>query len=128
MPFLAHREQETGATQELVTPEEVSDGVDVFCPECGGRMRPRGGSGEKARHFFHVEAVGGNSGCTGLSGGGIGESEQHQVMKSLAVSGLRKRFENEDLATCSSEVTVDIDETASSASVRRADALVEFEE
>lgn len=128
MPFLAHREQEAGATQGLVTPEEVGDGVDVYCLECGDRMRPRGGSGEKARHFFHVESVGGNKGCSGLSGGGIGESEQHQVLKSLAVSGLRTRFEDENLSLCSSEVAVDVDDTSSSASVRRADALVEFEE
>jgi len=126
MPFLAHREQQTGATQDLVAPEEVADGVDVFCPDCGGRMRPRGGSGKKARHFFHINNA--DSSCSGL-GKGLGESEEHQVMKSLAVSGLRRRFgDTEIIEKCASEVSVDVEDTQSSVSVRRADALVEFKE
>ena len=89
-------------------------------------MRPRGGSGKKARHFFHINNTSGS--CSGL-GKGLGESEEHQVMKSLAVSGLRRRFSGtESMEKCGSEVSIDVEDTPSGVSVRRADALVEFKE
>ena len=132
MPFLASLDPPSGGANELVTPEEVPDGKDVFCPACGDRMRPRGGgSSKKARHFFHVESVGGRNaenGCSGL-GRSFGESKQHRVMKSLAASGLRTRFlTTEEIELCGTEVAVDVSGSASENSKRRADALIQFSE
>lgn len=127
MPFLAHTAPQTGTTNKLVTPEEVPNGEDVFCPECGERMRPRGGSRKKARHFFHIKSVGGEGGCSGF-GGNMGESERHQIMKSLAASGLRTYYaDTETVESCATEVTVDVSHTSSETSIRRADVLIKLE-
>ncbi len=126
MPFLAYGMGRENESEELVVPEEVSDGVDVECPGCGGRMRPRGGGpGQRARHFFHVDAMGGAESCTGV-GKSIGESERHRVMKSLAVSGLRERFADVEIERCGTEIPLDVSASQGSQSDRRADALIEF--
>lgn len=129
MPFLAYLDPDV-AEGELVVPEEVADGVDVRCPSCDGRMRPRGGGvDQRARHFFHV-TPGNNPGAEGCTGAGdrIAESKRHRIMKSLAVSGLRRRFDRvASVVRCGTEGPVDVSASRSPQEARRADALVEFE-
>ncbi len=127
MPFLAYRNEMSDQGKELVVPEEVADSEDVECPSCGGRMRPRGGGpDQRARHFFHVRSTGGTSQCYG-AGNNIAESERHRVMKSLAVSGLRRRFTGvESIDQCSTEIPIDVSGSQGRSAGRRADALVEF--
>lgn len=124
MPFLAHRDN---ADNELVVPEEVVDGETIRCPACNGQMRPRGGGGQQARHFMHVDNLGESDGggCDGL--GQAGESEQHRLLKSLAVSGLRTRFEDFGVAHCGLEYEVDVTDGPSLVTERYADALLQFE-
>lgn len=127
MPFLAKLAR---STLDIVIPEEVEDGQDVFCPGCGGRMRPRGGQGERARHFFHVAGLedrdrSAPERCPGAAG--VPESERHRKLKSLAVSALRQRFEGQaSIDACAPEVTVDVSNSRSGVDERRADALVRF--
>lgn len=117
MPFIARK----GTT--TVIPEAVSDGVSVECPSCGGEMRARGPFEDgRARHFFHISTnTGGGAGC-----GGGGESDPHRKMKSMAVSGLRHLFDS--YQRCEPEVTLDVTHTPTAPEIRRADALVEFNE
>lgn len=127
MPFLAYRER--GGDTNLVVPEEIDDGETVFCPECSGRMRPRGGGKHRARHFMHVDSLneGGGVGCEGIAAeSGVGESELHRKWKSLAVSALRTRFQDFDIAQCGLEETVDVSDGPSLYNERRADVLLRF--
>jgi hypothetical protein len=127
MPFLAHRD----GTDGLIVPEEVTDGETVHCPDCGGRMRPRGPGDRQARHFMHVDNLGNNNEsqiCAGLTRNGVGESDRHRVLKSLAVSSLRTRFADFDVANCTLEATVDVSKGPSLLDERRADAIVRFSE
>lgn len=117
MPFLARKNNTT------VIPESVPDGVSVECPSCGDEMRARGPfSDGRARHFFHVSPTDDGAGCTG----GGGESDPHRKMKSMAVSGLRHLFDS--YRRCEPEVTLNVPQTPTDPDVRRADALVEFDE
>jgi hypothetical protein len=132
MPFVAKQEAgERSNYFEFVVPEEVSDGETVLCLECDGRMRPRSGGGERARHFLHVEALGSEStgeSATSCDGAGeaLGESARHRKWKSLAVSGLRKRFGDADIGQHGLEHTIDVSDGPSLYEERRADALLEF--
>lgn len=100
-----------------VLPEEVDNGVDVKCPECGELMRGRGPSKDgRARHFFHLV----DTDCPG------GESEIHRKQKSLAASALR--IEISDFRRCELEVDVDVSDTRTGVNTRRADVLLEFKE
>lgn len=111
MPFIGLLNDET------VIPEEVDDGVTVRCPECDGKMVPRGpGEDGRARHFYHTSPTVGN--CNG------GESDLHKKMKSIAVSSLRQQFP--DHARCEAEVSLNTSTTETLPDTRRADALVEF--
>lgn len=97
MPFLAYGD----GTDALVVPEEVTDSETVHCPDCGGQMRPRGAGDQQARHFMHVDNLGDNTEsqiCAGLVRDGVGESDRHRILKSLAVSGLRTRFADFDVS------------------------------
>lgn len=112
MPFIAERSGET------VIPEAISDGEDVVCTACGDAMRPRGPFTDgTARHFYHRTGTD----CSG------GESDTHRKWKSLAVSALRQQF-SDQMAMCAPEVEVDTEETLTASSIRRADALLRFEE
>lgn len=121
MPWIARRGNET------VIPEGVADGVEVECPGCGGVMFARGPSSDgRARHFFHPSG-GGVANCSG------GESDVHRKLKSLAVSWLKQRFDEEERKRCGPEIAVDLREDQSSLTdfgegvdSRVADALVEF--
>lgn len=126
MPFLAQREAGDHCdSSELVVPEEIDDGETVICPQCDGRMRPRGGGRHRARHFMHVDSLGGGSSCDSVSDG-VGESVRHRMLKSLAVSGLRARFEDADVGCCELEHTVDVSAGPSLHDERRADVLLQF--
>lgn len=129
MPFLAKTEGgERSSYPELVVPEEIPDGETVFCLGCDGRMRPRSGGGDRARHFFDVDGLSGERAGGSCEGGGegLGESARHRKWKSLAVSGLRRRFENADIGQCVLEETVDVSEGPSLYDERRADVLLQF--
>ncbi len=113
MSFLALRISD----ETPVLPEEVNNGVDVKCPECGEVMRGRGPSRDgRARHFFHLV----DTDCPG------GESEIHRKQKSLAASALR--VEINDFQRCELEVDVDVSDTRTGVKTRRADVLLEFKE
>lgn len=113
MSFLALR----GSDEEPVVPEEVENGTDVKCPECGDIMRGRGPFKDgRARHFFHLT----DTDCPG------GESDVHRKQKSLAASALR--VEVSDYRRCELEVDIDVSETRTGVDTRRADVLLEFEE
>ena len=72
---------------QKVIPEDVEDGVRVRCVICDGEMTPRGPDGDgRARHFRHIGSSKGN--CSGS------ESNQHNKMKSIALSTLRREFSN----------------------------------
>lgn len=113
MPFVGE------ASEERVIPEEVPDGTDVTCPSCEGTMRPRGPfSDGTARHFYHLTD---SEACSG------GESDTHRKLKSLAVSALRTRFEDQ-AEEIGPELSIDVSVTASSVTERRVDALARFKE
>ncbi|MCD2204010.1 hypothetical protein [Halobacterium sp. KA-6] len=125
MPFLAHRD----GTDGLVVPEDVPGGDTVYCPACGGRMRPRGAGDQQARHFMHIENLRGNTksrNCSGIDAENIGESDRHRRLKSLTVSGLRTRFIDFDVADLGLEYVVDVSKGPSLLDERRADAIVRF--
>lgn len=124
MPFLAHKD---GTSSEFVVPEGISDGETIYCPACGGRMRPRGGSGSRAHHFMHIDNIGeGESdSCNGIDDH-AGESAIHKKLKSVAVSGLRSRFSDQEITTHGIEIPVQVYRGKLDVRKRRADALVEF--
>lgn len=114
MPFVGRLDN------ELVTPEEVADGVAVECPKCEGELLPRGPfSDGRARHFAHQDQ---QIDCSRRSS----ESETHQKLKSLAVSALRQMFDD-GYSRCAPEIALEVTNTATLPNTRRADALVEFE-
>lgn len=125
MPFFAQRK---GMHASYVVPEEVDDGETVYCPTCSGRMRPRGGDGNRARHFMHIDnlAEGRATQCAGVDST-VSESEIHRKLKSLAVSGLRSRFSEENLIRAGPEKSIQIYKGGLEVQDRRADALIEFE-
>jgi len=95
-----------------VTPEEVDDDTDVFCPECGDRMHTWGpGVDGTARHFQHYLV----ENCSG-------ESDLHKKLKSVAVSGLRGLFDD----GCRYVVEQPLAAPHSDKTRRKADAYVEF--
>ena len=106
MPFI-------GELNDLkVTPEEVDDDTDVFCPECGDRMHTWGpGVDGTARHFQHYLV----ENCSG-------ESDLHKKLKSVAVSGLRGLFDD----GCRYVVEQPLAAPHSDKQQRHADAYVEF--
>lgn len=113
MSFLALRQ----SNGEPVLPEEVNNGVDVECPECGDVMRGRGPSKDgRARHFFHLS----DTDCPG------GESVIHRKQKSLAASALR--VEVSEYYRCELEVGIDVSGTQFEVDTRRADVLLEFDD
>jgi DNA-directed RNA polymerase subunit RPC12/RpoP len=97
---------------ERVTPEEVGDDTDVFCPECGDRMHTWGPAVDgTARHFQHYLV----ENCSG-------ESDLHKKLKSVAVSGLRSIFDS----SCRFVVEETLEAPYSDKTERQADAYVEF--
>lgn len=114
MPFVGRLDD------DLVIPEEVTDGVTVECPECDGELFPRGPfSDGRARHFVHHDQ---HVDCSSQGA----ESQTHQKLKSLAVSALRQKFEAK-YTQCGPEVSLEVSNTATLPETRRADALIEFE-
>lgn len=107
MPFVGRKDG------EIVTPEEVDDGVKVACLGCEDELKPRSAhdrdDGFVARHFWHPFE-------TDCEGGSGGESLEHQKMKSIAVSKAKQRWPEASVGT-----ELDVGE-------RRADVLVEFED
>lgn len=129
MAFIAEREDGT-----RVIPEEVDDGQDVYCPDCGGRMRPRGPMSDgRARHFFYVENMGhgqgGDHSCSGVGG----ESDVHRKFKSFAVSRLKELYP-EFLDSCKPEQRLrtvlgdEFEELPSGKEDRQADAMMLLEQ
>lgn len=107
---------------ERVIPEQVEDGARVFCPGCRTKMYPRGPASDgKARHFVHLSST--FSDCEGEIGG---ESEQHRIWKSMAVSALKQQFDDQ-YARCEPEAELDVSATESARETRRADVLLEFQ-
>jgi competence CoiA-like predicted nuclease len=104
---------------DLIVPAHVPDGQRVACLECGGEMRPRDRTGA-ARHFVHQHDDIPDS-CVEAGG----ESETHAGCTALAVAALARTFPE---ATVGAEVSFDVSATATSPDLRRADALVEFDE
>lgn len=114
MPFVGR------LNDNLVIPEEVTDGVTVECLECDGELYPRGPfSDGRARHFVHQDQ---HVDCSSQQS----ESQTHQKLKSLAVSALRQKFEGK-YSQCGPEVNLGVSNTATLPDTRRADALIEFE-
>lgn len=127
MPFIAREQSPDG---DLVVPEDVADGEDVFCPKCDGRMRTRGGTETvKARHFWHIENLGDGDGgrCSGV-GEYRGESDTHRHLKKIAVAGLWERFQDHPVSNCDTEVPIDVSMSTGPTDYRRADALLEFQD
>ena len=118
MPFIAQHDD------RRVIPEEVDDSTTVMCLSCGGEMGVRGPfSDGTARHFFHLSDTDSES-CSN-STGGPGESATHRKLKSLAVSALRQRFDGQ-YTRREPEISLDVSDTQTDVTDRRADALVEF--
>lgn len=105
---------------EIVTPADVPDQTAVECPECSGKMYPRD-SPQRARHFYHVEEA-----ARGACSAAGGESDTHVRCTALAVAALREQVP--DAARAGAEVQVDATATATAPDVRRADALVEYQD
>jgi len=107
MPFVGRK------NAEIVTPEDVDDGVEVTCIGCQDKLKPRGSHTRDgvfvARHFWHPFQ-------TDCDGGSGGESLEHQKMKSIAVSKAKNRWPEASVDT-----EIDVGD-------RRADVLVQFEE
>lgn len=106
MPFIALQ----NATR--VIPEEVDDGVELECFDCGDPVKPRqshtrGGS-FVARHFWHPTGAPDECEATG------GESRKHQRMKSIAASKAKARW---------TDAVVSLEEQIGD---HRADILVSF--
>lgn len=127
MPFIARKNGRS------VIPEEIEDGVDVWCKYCKGRMRPRDPK-TRARHFFHIENIGqGEGGSGSCEGGGEGESETHRKYKSFAVSRLKKLYP-EYIDHCKPEQRLstvlgdEFTELPSDNEDRQADAMMVLEE
>jgi len=122
MPFIALR------GDERVIPDDVSDGEDVYCTECGGLMRTRGPFADgRDRHFYHIDNVGGS--CSGPgpdSDPGPAESETHEKLKMQAVTSLREW--QDEYRRCGPEIALDVAGTATAVGQRRADALLVFSE
>ncbi len=116
MPFRARRDGSPAV------PELVEDGEPVVCPVCGGTMYPRSAPG-RARHFYHVSDPNGRN----CSNGG-GESETHEHAVARVEVALHQRFRDDDSATIGTEVDVDVSGIPTPPEVRRADALVEFDD
>lgn len=92
---------------ETVTPEEVGRGEDVYCIDCGERLRVwRSHTREDGTVVIrHFKAPGGGSGNTDHNGCGGGEGEIHKRAKNIAVGTLREFYPE---ATVSSETTFSI--------------------
>ncbi|MFD1643719.1 hypothetical protein [Halohasta litorea] len=85
-------------------------------------MYPRSAPG-RARHFYHVSDSNGHR----CSNGG-GESEAHEHAVARVEVALDQRFGDDDNATIGTEVDVDVSGIPTPTEVRRADALVEFDD
>jgi hypothetical protein len=111
MPFIGEH------SGERVIPEEVEDGVDVYCPVCNAMMRPRGPFDDgRARHFFHVTATD----CGG-------ESDHHRKLKSMVVSALRQEY-TDTAADIALELSMDSSETLTVTNRRQADVCITFDQ
>jgi len=119
MPWLGLKDSET------VVPALIEDRETVYCPDCGNPMFPRGPFDDgRARHFVHKSAsLGGSGGNCSYS---VSESEIHKKWKSLALSAMKQRFD--DIEVADLEVDLDVSDTLSLNDTRRADVLVTFEE
>lgn len=105
-----------------VTPEQVSDGATVTCPDCGEDMHPRGPTIDgKARHFVHAT----RSDAANCAGGGSGESDTHRRMKSQVISAVSQWFGG-SIARIEPEVSIDVTASASPADTRYADVHAVF--
>lgn len=120
MPWIAIHEGERKA------PRQVPKQVDVECPTCGDRMRVRSRSSDgRARHFYHVENIGGGEGGDRANCESVGESDIHMKWKSLAADRLEQEF-SERVETC--EMEHQLDAPVSEKEQRYADAAVVFSE
>ena len=79
---------------ETVTPEEVGRGEDVYCIDCGERLRVwRSHTREDGTVVIrHFKAPSGGSGNTDHNGCGGGEGESHKRAKNIAVGTLREFY------------------------------------
>jgi hypothetical protein len=107
----------------LVVPAMVANQEPVMCPGCRETMYVRGG-GDRARHFYHIDQD--RPGGGGCSGPTEGESAVHARCVALAVAALVETFASQ-AASYGAEVLLDVTDTASPQTERRADALLEFE-
>ncbi len=121
MPFIACKDDRT------IIPQDVDDGDTIYCTSCGGPMRVRGPFDDgRARHFYHIENVGGCTAAGATGDPGPAESETHEKLKAFAVAGLRRRFD--DYTRCDPEITIDVAATETAVDQRRADTLLEFDD
>ncbi|WP_458210317.1 competence protein CoiA [Haladaptatus sp. NG-SE-30] len=104
----------------VVVPAMIPDQEAVECPECQDVMYPRDGDG-RARHFYHPST----DARTSCSIAATGESDTHARCVALAVAALTEQFGHQ-AAQCAPEVTLDVSDSGSEHSTRRADALLEF--
>jgi len=114
---------------EIKAPDDVPEGTEVNCPDCGEPMsivkaHSHGHAGFRARHFSHYGDRGKHGGGGG-GGGSCGESDEHFRLKCIARSKLRHIFEDNCLK-CESEYK--LHDTATDADHRKADALLLFDE
>lgn len=121
MPFIARKDDRT------VIPTDVDHGVTVTCTSCGGPMRVRGPFDDgRTRHFYHIDNVGDCTAAGSSGDPGLAESATHEKLKAFAVSGLRRRFDDDTYTRCGPEITVGVARTDTDVEQRRADALLEF--
>jgi ribosomal protein S27E/chorismate mutase len=80
-------------SKNIIFADEADDGEDVHCVECGSELHTvrshTRGDEFVSKHFRHPGSGGSGSG----SSCGGGESDRHQVMKAVALSKLRHKFD-----------------------------------
>lgn len=120
MPYIAlHNDRK-------IAPKQAPTDESVTCPECGGNMRVRGPySDGRARHFWHIDNLGGGKGGPGNPCETVAESDKHKKWKSLAADRLLHYF-GDNCRTCRMEMQLDAPE--SEKDHRIADALLLFDE
>lgn len=111
---------------EKMAPRQVPRGEDAECLTCGGTVRVRGPFEDgRARHFFHIDNLGGGGGGrNGSSCESVAESDVHMKWKSLAADRLEEVFDG-NIASCKMEQGLDAPKSGQDRRV--ADVLCEFE-
>lgn len=130
------RDERTWASEfpdELANINTCEDGLAHYprCPECGGRVSHNSESRDgRAAHFQHCPSAGGGGGGggggAGCSGAAVGESLEHDAMKSIAASAVKFALSRIGIAEIRLEEPLNA--PYSDANGRVADCLLLFEQ